>query len=110
MSILLLALYHALRADLAIISSMTGLRMAAIADVTNRALPHFRLNATGEVESLSGETIGDWVSRLRHDKPFYFHETDCSVDAAAPSGRTVTGKVGDGAAITRLALSNGDAA
>jgi len=112
MSVIPLALYHALRAELAIASHVTGLRLEAITDATNRAQPFFCLNASGELESLSGETVAGWLNRLRDHKPFYFHSSD-GVGVGADAGRptsAIHGTVGDGKAMTRLVYSNRGAA
>jgi hypothetical protein len=110
MSALAPTLYHAVRAELAIASHAIPLRLDALGDAANRALPFFHLNSTGDVESLSGETISDWLNRLRNQKPFYFHSTDVAYTEADRPVRTVYGKVGDGRATTRLAYSNEGAA
>jgi len=110
MSLIALALYYALRAELAIASYTTGLRLEALADATHHAQRFFRLNASGELESLSGESMLDWLARLRDQKPFYFQSPDGDDHEAERPSHVIHGKVGDGQAMTRLAYSNGGAA
>lgn len=102
------AIYYAVMAALAVAASGAGLRVEALTDATNRALPYFRFTKAGEVETLSGEEVGDWLDRLRTDRPYYFHAPTKELDAK-PAG-LIHGKVGDGQAATRLAASNGGSA
>jgi hypothetical protein len=100
-----LAIYHALRADVSVIADEAGLKPGVTDHIAERAAKLFTFSADGSRRGPTGETVLDWVKRLKTDAPFYFVP---DAPQSAPRAR-IPGRPGDGRAIARLELANGGA-
>jgi hypothetical protein len=91
---------HAARAALATFPN-SPFSAAGLEDAVNRAVNDFTLDAEGQLVSRSGETLEDWVDRLRETAGHLFNDNNLERQRPAHFGR-----VGDGRANHRLSWAN----
>lgn len=67
------AIYHALRADILSVAKAKRVIPAAVPDIARRAAPTFDIDHHGELTSLTGETVSEFIERLEQTASFMFY-------------------------------------